>query len=235
LAASFSKFKDRIWFVVDKGTKSLATAPMPVQNTGYSVVRAILWLAYYLPGTPLRGTATSLSQAVGKGPPKKLYGGFVQRFIFALKRMEQLRLGKTDAIDGLLKIPDQTRLDGCLKDNNGVMLVMPHCHASVVMVRALAAQYPTLMLIREPRKESRAQTQRPYYAHIGCDLFDVRRNSNARVAREVMRALRNGKIVVGVVDRIKDAPPADKPVRKSDDTVRALVFGEPAGFVGWPA
>ena len=235
MGASFTKFKDRIWFTVDRGTKSLATAPKPVQDAGYGVMRGILWLAYYLPGAPLRSTAASLARAVDQGPARKLYGGFVERFLLALRRMELLRLGKTDIIDQLLIIPDQARLDQCLSDGNGVMMVMPHCHASVLSVRALAARYPTLMLIREPAKESRAETQRPYYTHIGCDLFDVRRNSDALVARAVLNALRQGKIVVGVVDRIKETPPLDDPIRKSDDTVRATVFGQPAGFVGWPA
>lgn len=235
MGASFTKFKDRIWHIVDRGTKGLATAPKPLQDAGYSVVRGLLWLAYILPGSPLHGTAASLSREVEQGPPRKLYGGFVERFLLALRRMELLRLGKTDAIDQLLTIPDQARLDQCLKDNNGVMMVMPHCHASVLMVRALSVRYPTLMLIREPAKATRAETQRPYYTHIGCELFDVRRNSGALVARAVLNALRQGKIVVGVVDRITEAPPADEPVRKSDDTVRATVFGQPAGFVGWPA
>lgn len=235
MAKSFTKFKDRIWYAVDRGTKSLATAPGWVQAIGYSLVRAILWLAYILPGSPLRGTAASLAVAVDQGPPRKLFGGFVERFILALKRMELLRLGKTDAIDSLLVIPEQARLQGYLDGGKGVMMVMPHCHASVVMVRALAAQYPTLMLVRAPAKETRARTQRPYYDHIGCELFDVRRNSDAKVARAVLNALRQGKIVVGVVDRIKEAPPPDDPIRKGDDTIRAMVFGQAGGFVGWPA
>jgi lauroyl/myristoyl acyltransferase len=235
VGASFTKFKDRIWFVVDRGTKSLATAPVPVQRAGYGVVRGVLWLAYTLPASPLRITAASLGLAVKQGPPRKLYGEFVELFILALRRMELLRLGRTDAIDALLQIPQQARLDECLKGGAGAVLVMPHCHASVVMVRALAARYPTLMLIREPAKEIRAETQRPYYEHIGCELFDVRRNSDALVARAVLGALRQGKIVVGVVDRIKEAPPEQDPVRKGDDTVRATVFERPAGFVGWPA
>jgi lauroyl/myristoyl acyltransferase len=235
LSTSFTKFKDRIWFAVDRGTKGLATASKPVQFVGYSIVRALLWLAYFLPRSPLRETASSWSKAASVNPPRALYGGYATRFILALKRMELLRLGKTDEIDGLLEIPDQALLDSCLKENNGVLMVMPHCHASVVMVRALAARYPTLMLIREPATESRAITQRPYYSHIGCELFETRRNSDALVARAVLKALRKGKIVVGVVDRIKEAPPAEHPVRKGDDTVRATVFGKPAGFVGWPA
>ncbi|AML52240.1 hypothetical protein [Falsihalocynthiibacter arcticus] len=235
MESSFTKFKDRIWFSVDRGTKRLATAPKPLQDVGYSIVRSVLWAAYYLPGSPLMETALGLSKVVSQGPPRLLYRGFVERFILALRRMERLRLGKTDEIDRLLVIPEEARLKASLQEGKGVLLVMPHCHGSVLMVRALAARFPTLMLVREPAKESRAITQRPYYTHIGCELFDVRRNGDALVARAVLKALRQGKIVVGVVDRIKTAPPVDAPVNKSGDTVRAIVFGEAAGVVGWPA
>ncbi|MEP5090309.1 MAG: hypothetical protein ABJR23_12870 [Paracoccaceae bacterium] len=216
-------------------TKGIATAPKPVQDVGYALVRAFLWIAYILPGSPLRGTASDFSCAVMEGPPRRLYRGFVVRFTQALKRMELLRLGRTDEIDSLLRIPDQARLDALLKDQSGVVLVVPHCHGSVLMVRGLAARYPTLMLMRGPAKESRAKTQRPYYAHIGCELLDVRYSSDLVVARAVIRAMRQGKIVVGIVDRISKAPPENAPVNKDTDTIRAVAFGQPVGFVGWPA
>jgi lauroyl/myristoyl acyltransferase len=235
LGFSFSKFKDRIWFAVDRGTKYLAVAPKPVQAGGYAVMKGILWLAYVLPGGPLQSTASALSRAANQGPPRRLYRGFVDRFILALKRMEALRLGRTDEIDRLLQIPEQDRLEGLLKDQSSVMLVMPHCHASVVMVRGLAARYPTLMLVRGPGNAARARSQKPYYAHIGCELLDVRNNSELVVARAVLKAMRQGKIVVGIVDRISNAPPQDAPVDKVSDTVRAIGFGQPVGFAGWPA
>lgn len=235
MGASFTKFKDRIWFAVDGGTKRLATAPAWVQSMGYGLVEGILYTAYIVPRSPLRGTATAFSKVVGQGPPRKLYKRFTKNFTLALRRMETLRLGRTDEIDRLLNIPEVDRLESSLSDGKGAILVMPHCHGSVVMVRALASRYPVLMLVRGPAKEARAITQRPYYTHIGCELFDVRQSTDAQVARAVLGALKSGKIVVGVVDRIKAAPPEDEPVRRSDDSVRATIFEQPAGFVGWPA
>lgn len=235
MAASFTKFKDRIWFAVDGGTKRLATAPAWVQSIGYGTVRGILMLAYILPASPLRKTAKAFATVVDQSPPRRLYGQFVTNFILALKRMEMLRLGRTDEIDTLLRIPEVERLDGVLSAGKGAVLVMPHCHASVVMVRALASRYPSLMLVRGPAKETRAKTQRPYYTHIGCELFDVRQAKDTQVARAVFGALRAGKLVVGVVDRIGDPPAEEDGVRKADDSVRATAFGQPAGFVGWPA
>ena len=235
LAFSFRTFKSRIWFAVDGGTKRLATASAPVQSVGYGTVRVILWIAYGFPGSPLRGTAANLARTVNDAPPRKLYRGFIDRFIIALKRMEALRLGRTDEIDSLLRIPDQARLDTLLENGAGAMLVMPHCHASVLMVRGLAARYPTLMLMRGPANEARAKTQRPYYENVGADLLDVRTNSEIVVARAVLKALRQGKIVVGVVDRIGEAPSEQTPIDKSRDMIRTIAFGQPVGFAGWPA
>jgi KDO2-lipid IV(A) lauroyltransferase len=90
------------------------------------------------------------------------------------------------------------------------------------------------MLVRESKKDSRAAAQRTYYDHLGCPCIDVRRTGDAAVARAVLKALRQGGVVVGVVDRIQAAPPADAPFDKARDMVRVTSFGEPVGMVGWP-
>lgn len=148
--------------------------------------------------------------------------------------METLRFGPQADIDQLLQIPEQARLEGVLA-KGGVLMVMAHCHASVAMVRALASRYPTLMLIRSTAKKSRAASQYSYYEQLGCDVVDVRSTDGGIVARAVLRALREGKIVVGVVDRIEKAPKPDSPVNKAKDTVRVEAFGQAIGLAGWPA
>lgn len=228
---SFTRFRDLIWAPVDWGTKSLATAPGWVQAAGYGTVRGILWAAYLAPGTPLRATARAFARVADVPSPHALYGGFARRFTLALQRMEMMRLGNTGPLDALLQIPDQPRLEALLAEGKGALILMPHCHASVVTVRALAARYPVLMLMREPADDYRAETQRPYYHHIGCELLEVRRSPETVVARAVLQALKKGKIVVGIVDRIKT--PTGKKAAKGD--VRALAFGQTADFVGWPA
>ena len=231
---SFTRFKDRTWFGFDAVTRWLATAPSLVQDIGFGLLGSSLWLVYALPGNPLRKTTVAFSETIGQGPPRALFAKFVRRFALGQRRMEILRSGQTDQIDPLLMIPQQARIADLLRDGNGIVLVMPHCHASVVIVRGLALRFPTLMLVREAANPARAASQQQYYDQLGCEVLDVRSSNDATVARAVLNALRQGKIVIGVVDRIKDAPPADAPIDKGRDAVRAMAFGAPVGVVGWP-
>lgn len=235
MKASFTKFKDRIWFVLNGGMRRLAKAPDRVQDVGFGLVAGIMKTAYLLPGNPLPGASAAFGALIGQPSPRRVYRGFVRQFILGQRRMEMLRVGRTDEIDRMLRIPDDPRLDALVKAGKGVVLVMPHCHASMVMVRALAARYPVLALVRATANETRAAIQLEYYANLGCDVLDVRRNSDAAVARAVLKALTKGKIVTGVVDAIREAPDEAQPVDKGRDAVRATAFGRPVGAVGWPA
>ena len=235
MAFSFTKFKDRISGFVDSGARWLGTAPKPIQKFVYGLLRGVLWLLYIIPGSFMRKTATALSTAVEQGPPRKIYRGFVDGFLLFIHRMELLSQGKTEIIDNLLKFPEQKRFDAILKEHGSAILTMPHCHGSLLMVRGLSTHYPVLMLIREPQKETRAASQRRYFANMGCEVLDVRRNNNVTIARTTFKALRQGKIVIGIVDRIKTAPPEDKPIDKTSDNVRAIAFDQPVGIAGWPA
>ena len=55
------------------------------------------------------------------------------------------------------------------------------------------------------------------------------------VARKVLSALNDGRLVVGTIDRIRMVPPSLAPINSASDTVRALAFGQPIGITGWPA
>lgn len=230
---SFSKFKDRIWFAFDAGSRRLVTAPRPIRSAVYRLIQGLLLALYYVPNSPLRRTSHSFSAVIGKGPPRRLHADFSRNFVIGLERMEFLRNGPLDKIDALLRIPEQDRLDALL-EKGGVLMAMPHCQATVLSVRCLASRYPTLMIVRTTAKKSRADAQWTYYEKLGCDVVDVRRNSEAKVAREVLRAIRAGKIVIGVVDRLNETPPASDPVNKVKDTVRVKAFGQPVGVPGWP-
>ncbi len=115
------------------------------------------------------------------------------------------------------------------------MVVMPHTNGSLSMVRGLARDFDVLMLVRSTRDSARSTSQHTYYAPLGCEILDVRRAGDAVVARAVLRALRNGRIVIVTGDLIKKAPPPDAPVDKASDLIRAEAFGQPLGAPGWPA
>ncbi|MEH6725509.1 MAG: hypothetical protein V7703_05065 [Hyphomicrobiales bacterium] len=232
---SFTRFKDHTADKLYAVSNWLSRQSAPVQNVGYGILRGAFWLIYYVPASHMRKTAIALHAAVGHASPKIIYRDFVGGVLLFAQRIEMLSNGNTQAIDKLLKIPQQRQLDDIIKQHGGALLALPHCHGALLMVRGLAARYDVLMLIREPKKDSRAQAQRRYFANMGCEVLDVRRNNEAIVARTVLKALRNGKLVIGTVDRIKQPPPEAEPVSKERDNVRAFAFGMPVGVPGWPA
>jgi len=232
---SFTKFKDRIWGGFDASLRALARSPGWVRTIAYGGLQGVFLLAYLLPGSPLAPTARDFAKLLGRKDPFTLHRRFSQQFACGLRRMEMLRNGEGDRLESLLQIPDADVIDQALAGGRGAVLVMPHCHASIAMVRGLGARYPVLMLVRESSKGARAEKQRSYYDHLGCPCVDVRRTPDGTVAREVLKALRGGKLVVGVVDRIQNAPPAQIGYDKERDSVRVTAFGQPVGWPGWPA
>lgn len=234
MSLSFTRFKDRIWGGFDASLRLLAASPSWVQAGAYGALQGLFMLAYLLPGSPLARTSRDFAALLDRTDPFTMHRLFSRQFALGLRRMEMLRSGQTAALDAMLEIPDAQGLEDALRAGKGAVLALPHCHASIAVVRALAARYPVLMLVRESKKGSRAAAQRTYYDHLGCTCIDVRRTGDGAVARAVFSALRSGKLVVGVVDRIQTAPPEDAPYDKARDMVRVEAFGQPVGWTGWP-
>ena len=145
-----------------------------------------------------------------------------------------MRHGLTDDIDTMLRIPEQAKLDALLA-RGGVVLAIPHTHASLAMGRGLARKYPILALVRSTVNDRRAASEREIYEHLGCEWLDIRLEPPTIVARKVLGALNKGRLVVGTVDRLQPAPPEDAPVNARTDHVRVTAFGQPIGITGWPA
>lgn len=229
---SFKRFKDRTWGAYSLFARTLAAAPGGLGQRGFAATGKLLWLAYVAPGSPLRLTMNAFAEVVGTGPPRLVFSRFVHGLMLGLYRMERLRLGHEAEIDALLDIPERGRLDAML-ERGGAMLVMPHANGSLPMVCGLGRHYPLLMLVKTTRSPKRSASQHAYYERMGCEILDVRRTGEARVARTVVRALRDRRIVVVTGDLIQKAPSED--IDKARDLVRAEAFGQPLGAPGWPA
>ncbi|HMB48157.1 MAG TPA: hypothetical protein VKN63_07770, partial [Afifellaceae bacterium] len=186
---SFTRFKDRISSVTNAASRKLGAAPRPVQVVGYGLLRGLLWGLYYWPRSHMKKTARALAAATGTMTPREIYRGFANGLTRTALRMERISQGRTSEIDALFRMPEKERFETLLQENGGMLMVMPHCHGSLLTVRCLAARYPTLMLIREPKNDARAEAQRRFFAHLGCEVLDVRRASEAQVARSVLKAL----------------------------------------------
>lgn len=230
----FTRTKDRVWAGYNVFADWLAHRPMPVRQAGYGVFGGILRAAYRLPGNTVRPTFVALARQVGHDDPNRLFRDFATGFTRGINRIEQVRHGLTDDIDAMLRIPEQDRLDALLA-KGGVVLAIPHTHASLAMGRGLARKYPILALVRSTVDDRRAASEREIYDNLGCEWLDIRLEPPTVVARKVLGALNKGRLVVGTVDRIQKAPPADDPVHVRSDHVRVTAFGQPIGITGWPA
>jgi KDO2-lipid IV(A) lauroyltransferase len=231
---SFTKLKDRIGGVLFGISRGLGAAPRPIQWLGYGAAAGFVRALYFVPGLPMRKTARAYVRATGGGSAWRVYTGFADGVIRMARRMEQLRQGGGGAIDALFRHADPGAFERLVAEHGRALIVMPHCHGALMMVRGFAARYPTFMLIREPSNDDRAARQRPYFEDMGCEILDVRRNNEAAVARAVLKALKQGKFVIGTVDRIKHPPPVSEPIDKLADNVRIEAFGEAVGVAGWP-
>ena len=229
---SFNRTKDQIFTSYNAIASWLARRSPVVRQMLYGTIRAIFWVVYLLPGNSVRVTTTALSKHVGHPSPRTLYGAYITGFMCGIDRLERVRHGFGSEVDKLLSIPEQGRVDALL-EKGGFILVMPHVHGSFAMARGLSQSYVVLTLVRLTRNEKRAQAQRDLYTQVGCDFYDVRNGDSVSVARTLLRALKAGKIVVGLVDSIEYPQVLnDNP---SGEMIAATAFGEDVKITTWPA
>ena len=229
---SFSRTKDQI-FTFYNGIASWLSRRSPVvRQMFYGTMRVIFWVVYLLPGNSVRVTTIALSKHVGHPSPKTLYSAYITGFMRGIDRLERVRHGFGSEVDKLLSIPEQGRVNALL-EKSGFILVMPHVHGSFAMVRGLSQSYDVMTLVRLTRNEKRAQAQRDLYSQVGCDFHDVRNGDSVSVARTLLRALKAGKIVIGLVDSIEYPQVLnDNP---SGKMIAATAFGEDVKIITWPA
>lgn len=229
---NFTEFKDRIWRGYDWATRMLFRLPLPIARAGFSIIASVLWIGWVIPRNPVRRAFQALSRVSGQGSPIRTFSGYVRGFSLALFRFELLRMGKLEEIGSILRVPEKDRLEQMLADG-GVMLMMPHAHGSLSMAEALGQKYPLTFVVRSAKDDGRASHQMQYYAKMNCDVIDVRRNDDMVVTRTIIRALRQGRIVLAAGDLVKNPPKTSFDERRG--LVRVDAFGQPVGALAWPA
>jgi lauroyl/myristoyl acyltransferase len=232
LEVSFSNTKNRAFAAYDFVAEWLARQPAGLRRTAYAALGGVLWVPFLLPGNHVRTTFEGLARRAGVPSSTALFTAYVSRLMLGVERAERVRHGFGTEIDPLLRIPDERKLMDLLS-HGGVFLALPHAHAALPMVRGLSQRYPVLAIVRLPSNERRAAAQRRLYEQVGCDFIDARHAPPMAVARQTVRALKAGWIVVGTVDRIAPAPPSE--IDPATDLVRATAFGQPIGVGGWPS
>jgi lauroyl/myristoyl acyltransferase len=144
----------------------------------------------------------------------------------ALRFARLHRHGNSELVAHTIVDPSVTeqfrRLDN---GKDGFILLVPHCAGAVLSSAGLHAFHPSTLLVREPRAPVRCQLMMEYVKKLGPDFILARNTPPATVMRQIMRALKNHRVVVGTTDV----------VNSGNDTVEVTAFGQRIFSPAWPA
>ncbi len=188
---------------------------------------ALAKLAHLLP-TRLRSSPANLCRLGANAPSAKaLFDGFIARVAHAFKQYARLHAHGVDAIlpDIRFEAGAKALLSQTYDRYGAAVCVVPHCVGSVLSAARLGRDFPARFLVREPKSKRRRAIQMPLLDKLGMDLVRVRRHSRAERGRQILRALRDGAILIGTTDLARPTP----------ERIRVSVFGHRASLPGWPA
>ncbi|MGB6369344.1 MAG: hypothetical protein WBG93_21280, partial [Thermoanaerobaculia bacterium] len=182
---------------------------------------------YFVPGNHLRRTAKDLCRVIGHPDPRAMY------FQIADKMASAAVLYGTALRHGPEVVADSTAMDEtsyarCRKvlDTCGSgMAVTTHCAGSVLAAPYFGREFPSRMLMRESKSETRARISRQYFDQLGMNAIYARRADPVSLARGILRAFKQGALVVGTADL----------ARRTEDTLQVEVFGQPVWLPAWPS
>src|SRR5262249_37378227 len=83
----------------------------------------------------------------------------------------------------------------------------------------------TVLLVREPKDPGRRELMLEYLRKLGPELILSRTTPPATVMRNIMRALRENKVIVGTTDL----------VNSGTDTIETWICGQRINSPAWPA
>ncbi len=182
---------------------------------------------YFAPRSHVRRTVKNLCKIIGRSDPAPVYFRLVDNVLSAAQAFGQLLTRRPDPIAGLVEI-DGDLEDRCAEacgNRGGAILVVPHCAGSALSAAAFGKRFPTVLLVRESKSSRRNALSRRYVEKLGPELIFVRRIDPGSVTRRILRALRDGKLVIGTTDLARRVP----------DTTEVQMFGQRVSLPAWPA
>jgi len=227
MRVSFRKVKDVAAPPAHLMMKCLARMPESAQRALLGSAARLAGCSYFLPRSHVRRTVEDLCAVIGRSDPlwvtQKLFDNLacVARLVATL-----LREG-SEAVAGAVEFEpgSMERVLRVRERYGGGILLVPHCAGSVLSVARAALLFPVVVMARESKSPRRRRILRSYFEKLAPEMIEVRRTPPATVARRILKALKEGKLIIGTTDLI----------RKTDDTIEATVFGQRAWFPAWPA
>lgn len=182
---------------------------------------------YLMPHSHLSRTVENFCIAAGRSDPWPTFSRMVDNIEHSSLQFARLhRHGRAELLE-------QTTIEPCLEvelrqlsaAKQGAIILVPHCAGAVLSSARLSTVCPTVLLVREPKDPGRCALMMEYMQKLGPEFILARNTPPAQVFRNIVRALRDGKVVVGTTDLVN----ADA------DTIETRAFGQPIHSPSWPA
>ena len=223
----FRSVKDAIAAPLHRFGCLLAGTPRGFSQAIIGSVGAAAKGAYFIPGSPLARMVENFCRATGRTDPWPVYARMVDNIqTVALQFARLHRHGRSELLDQTRIAPGvAAELERVRQGGKGMIIVVPHCVGAVLSSAKLNAACPTVLLIKEPRDPGRCEIMLEYVRKLGPEYILARRTPPATVMRQIVRALHDGKVVVGTTDL----------VNARNDSIETRIFGQRIFSPSWPA
>ncbi|HEY6999704.1 MAG TPA: lysophospholipid acyltransferase family protein [Candidatus Binatia bacterium] len=118
-----------------------------------------------------------------------------------LETMTVMHLSRHEII-GKIKLEGEEYLKRALETHNGVLAISAHLGSfTLIGARLAAAGYPFSVIVKQPADKRFAQLIDDYRAQL--DIHTISAKPRREAAREILKALRNNRIVLIIADEFK--------------------------------
>ncbi len=223
----FRSVKDSIAQPLHRFGRLLAGSPRSLSQAILASLGAAAKAAYFVPGSHLSRTVGNFCRVTGRTDTWPVYSRMVDNLQTAALQFARLhRHGRSELLAQTAIAPGvAAELQRLRQDGTGGIIVVPHCIGAVLSSAKLSTVCPTLLLVKEPRDPGRCELMLDYVRKLGPEYLLARRTPPATVMRQIIRALHDGKVVVGTTDL----------VNAGEDSVETKIFGQRILSPGWPA
>ena len=227
MRVSFRTVKDVGVLPVHLFIKSLPYFPEIVQRTATGILVKLVGSYYYFPASHVRRTVNDLCAIIGRSDPLWITQTLFENVGIVARLLGKLLHEGSESVSRHIEFEEGTlqRIEGIREKYGGGIFVVPHCTGSVLSVALVGRILPVVVMVRESKSERRRRLTREYFDKLAPETIEVRRTPPATIARRILRALKEKKLIIGTTDLI----------RRKEDTVEVKIFGRPAWLPGWPA
>jgi lauroyl/myristoyl acyltransferase len=223
----FRAIKDTVAQPLHRFGSLIAGLPQGVSTSLLESIGAVARAGYFLPGSHLRRAVGNFCRTTGRTDPWPVYSHMVDNLQTAALHLARLhRYGRAELLAQTIVDPAaQAEIRRHTGMGQGLIVLVPHCAGAVLSSAQLNQFWPTVLLVREPRQPDRCRLMLEYLDKLGPEYILARNTPPATIMRQMIRALRENKIIVGTTDLIHPGP----------ETIETRIFGQRIHSPGWPA